>query len=374
MREINDIIARCRDICENPRAQLDTAVSAGKKAVGIVPYFCPEELVYAAGMLPFGLWGAQLQISEAKRYFPAFICSILQTTLEMGIRGELNALSAVMVPICCDSLKSMGTNWEHGVSNIPVINVAYAQNRKIAAGDEFTASQYRKIRAQLEELAGRGISDADIAAAVAVYNENRAARSAFSDAAGRHPDLVGARARSYALKCGYFTDRREHTALLRELTAALEAAPACEKSFVPVVTTGIIADCPELLEILENNSLAIVGDQVAHESVGCCPTPVTDEPVLGLAQRIGKIEGSSVLFDPGKQRGRELVRLVREKGARGVIWVMTKFCDPEEFDLVPVKRMLDEAGIPLVTVELDQQMTSFGQAASAIEAFAEMIG
>ena len=49
------------------------ARSEGKKCVGVLPYFCPEELVYAAGMLPCGLWGAEMQVSESKRYYPAFI-------------------------------------------------------------------------------------------------------------------------------------------------------------------------------------------------------------------------------------------------------------------------------------------------------------
>ena len=85
------------------------------------------------------------------------------------------------------------------------------------------------------------------------------------------------------------------------------------------------------------------------------------------------MEGCSVLFDPGKERGRELVKLAKAAGADGVLWVMAKFCDPEEFDYVPVRRMLEEAGIPLLAVEYDQQTASFEQARSAIEAFAEML-
>ena len=56
-------IARCREICTNPEAPYRAALAAGKKVVGVLPYFCPEELVYAAGMLPFGLWGAEMQAS-----------------------------------------------------------------------------------------------------------------------------------------------------------------------------------------------------------------------------------------------------------------------------------------------------------------------
>ena len=100
---------------------------------------------------------------------------------------------------------------------------------------------------------------------------------------------------------------------------------------------------------------------------------MTADPVEGMAQRLGQIEGCSVLFDPGKQRGRELVQMARDAKADGILWIMTKFCDPEEYDYVPVKRMADAAGIPLLAVEVDQQMVNYEQARSAVEAFAEML-
>lgn len=374
MRELETILARCREICGSPRAQLEGAIAGGKKVVGVMPYFCPEELVYAAGMLPFGLWGSETQVSESKRYFPAFICSILHTTLEMGLRGQLNDLAAIMIPISCDSLKGMGANWEYGVKTVPVINVAYAQNRKIAAGEDFTVSQFAKIRRQLEEIAGREISDEAIEEAVAVYNENRAALLAFTEAAGKHPELISPADRSVVIKAGYFMDRAEHTRLVGELVSALEAAPEKEWKGLRVVTTGIIADSPELLKIFQENNIAVVADQVAHESVNFrYSTPVTSDPLSGMARRLGNIEGCSVLYDLGKVRGQQLIELARASKADGIIWVMTKFCDPEEYDYVPIKRMIADAGIPLLAVEVDQQMVNFEQARSAVQAFAEML-
>lgn len=375
MSELNHAIELCKTVCADPRAQLEKAVSAGRKVVGVMPYFCPEELVYAAGMLPMGLWGAEMQADASKRYYPAFICSILHTTLEMGLRGELNDLSAIMIPISCDSLKGMGANWQYGIKTVPVINVAYAQNRKIPAGVEFTAKQFRKIRMQLAEIGGQEITDAAVAAAVAVYNDSRAALLEFTELAGAHPELIDAAARSAILKAAYFMDRAEHTVLVKGINAALAAAAEHIWDGLRMVTTGIIADAPALLKIFTEHKIAIAADQVAHESVGLrYPTPVTDDPLLGMAQRLANIEGCSTLYDPGKVRGQQLVELAGKTKADGVIWVMTKFCDPEEYDFVPVKRMLDKAGIPLLSIEVDQQMGNYEQARSAVQAFVEILG
>ena len=374
MERIETLLAPFRAVCASPRAQLDKALRAGRKAVGVLPYFCPEELIYASGMLPFGLWGAEMECSESRRYYPSFICSLLHTTLEMGLRGMLDGLSAVMAPVCCDALKSFSPNWKFGVGSIPVIDAAWAQNRKTAAGEEFTRSRCRHILHALEEIAGRKVSDGEIAGAVAVYNENRAALRAFTAAAAAHPEAVSPADRSAVLKAGFFLDRREHTAMVRGLTEALNALPESRWKGIRIVTTGILADSPALLGILGELGFAVADDQVAQESVLLRrDVPVTEDPVLGLARYPGLAEGCSVLFDPGKERGRELVRLAQEAGADGVLWVMAKFCDPEEYDYVPVKRMLEQAGIPLLAVEYDQQAPSFEQARSALEAFGEML-
>ncbi len=368
-------IEELKAISANPKTELKNAIAAGKKAVGVLPYFCPEELVYAAGMLPFGLWGAMIQANESKRYFPAFICSLLHTTLEMGIKGELDDLSAVMIPICCDSLKGMGANWQFGVGDkIPVINVAYAENRKIQAGIDFTASQFRKIRRQLEEISGSPITNDAIAEAIGVYNENRRAILEFSREAAKHPKEISLQTRSAVLKAGYFMDRADHTKALLEICEELRAVPSSEEGYVKIVTTGILADMPQLLEILEKNHMVIACDQVAHESVNArYEVPVTEDPIEGMAQRLKDIDGCSVLFDPGKKRGQQLVALAKESKADGILFVLTKFCDPEEYDYVPVKRMTDAAGIPMLQIEIDQQMTNFAQAESAVQAFSEML-
>jgi len=369
MRELEIL----REISRSPRAQLDRVLASGKKAVGVMPYFCPEELVYAAGMIPFGLWGADREVTESKRYYPAFICSILHTALSLGIRGELDGLSAVLIPFSCDSLKSMPANWRSAVPSIPAIAVAYAQNRRTEAGIEFTRSMFRGVAAQLEEIAGVTITDAAIADAAAVYNENRSAILAFSDAAARHADKVDAAARSAAIKAGYFMDRAEHTALLRRITDELNAMPECKKG-IHVITTGILADSPALLDILTENGIVIAADQIAYESVPCRTlTPVTADPVRGMAERLAAVEGCSVMYDPKKQRAHELVSLVRESGADAVIWFMTRFCDPEEFDYVPTAKLLREEGIPLLTIDTDRQTVNYEKARSAVEAFAESL-
>ena len=61
-------------------------------------------------------------------------------------------------------------------------------------------------------------------------------------------------------------EKPEYTAKLEELNKELAALPVCDWKGTKVVTSGIIVDNPKLLEIFENNNIAIAADDVAHES------------------------------------------------------------------------------------------------------------
>ena len=52
---------------------------------------------------------------------------------------------------------------------------------------------------------------------------------------------------------------------------------------------------------------------------------------------------------------------------------MTKFCDPEEFDYVPIKRACDRNGLSHINIEVDRQMVNYEQANTMLQAFKEML-
>jgi len=381
MRSLSEAVSDFRQISQNPKAQLDNYLKQGKKVVGCMPYYCPEELVHASGMIPFGLWGAETGVIDARRYLPAFICSIIQTTLELGIRGAYKGLSAVMIPILCDSLKSMDGNWRYGVKDIPVIPVAHAQNRKTLAGTEFTASQYNAVKRTLEEIAGRDIAIGDVRTSIDVYKKRNAAVRRFIDELAQRPGALKASERNAVFKSGYFMTAEEFTARVDELTDCIKAGPAAPNQSPGggavgpcLVTCGILADNTGLLKILDECKVSIIDDLVMHESLRYrFDAPDNDDPVMALAQMIGHIEGCPVLYDPGKKRADMLVDIVRHRAAKGVLFVMTKFCDPDEYDIVPLRKILDKNGIKSLSVEVDQQTTDTEQTRTAIETFCEMV-
>ena len=244
---MNTLFEKFDQISKSPAAQLSAYKAQGKKAIGVLPYYAPEELVYAAGMVPFGMWGSNKKtISRAKEYCATFYCTIAQLAVEMLLDGTMDGLDGVITPTICDTLRPMSQNIRVSMSDkMPVIFLAHPQNRFDLNGLTFTVSQYTNIRKKLEEIAGKPITDDDIRAAIKVYNACHVQQRRFVKLAGEHPDVVTAVRRSAVLKAGWFMLKDEYCAMLKELNDKIEALPACDWPGTKVVVSGIIPDLPD---------------------------------------------------------------------------------------------------------------------------------
>lgn len=377
---INALLDEFKVKAATPKQQLAEYKAQGKKVIGVLPYYAPEELVYAAGMVPMGIWGSNNKtISRAKEYCATFYCTIAQLALEMLLDGTMDQLDGIITPTICDTLRPMSQNFRVAMGEkMKVIFLAHPQNRFEEFGIQFCMDQYNDIRKNLEEVCGHEISDASIKDAIKVYNKSRAARREFVKLASDHCDVITATKRSAVLKAFFFMEKPEYTAKLEELNAELKQLPVCDWKGTKVVTSAIICDNPKLLEIFEQNNIAIAADDVAHESRSFrvdVPEDIED-PIRALAQQFTNMDYDVLLYDPQSsknRRGEFVANMVKESGAQGLVLFMQQFCDPEEMEYPYLKKALDAAGIPHIKLGVDQQMRDFGQAQTAIQAFADVL-
>ena len=268
----NELFAKLHEAAANPKAQMDKYLAQGKKIVLCAPVYTPDELIHSMGFVPMGAWGADTELRRAKEYCPAFLCSIVQSALELGINGAYDGASAIVIPSLCDTLKTMGENWKYAVPSIPFIPMTYPQNRKPAYGVAFTKAGYERVIRDLEKLGGK-FDDAKLAQSNALYNRHNAAMRKLDEVLAKHPEVTAAQ-RSDAFKSAFFMTKEEHTALIEELNAALEAqTPAAEKT--PILLSGILTDAPGFNAILDDLDLHIVADDVS--------TAPTSPPVTTLS-------------------------------------------------------------------------------------------
>ena len=224
---IEAIVNEFSAVAANPKGQLKAYKDAGKKCIGVMPYYAPEELVYAAGMMPFGMWGSNDKTEQrSKEYCATFYCTIAQLDLEMLLDGTMDLLDGVITPTICDTLRPMSQNIRVAMSEkLPCIFLAHPQNRFADWGKQFCLDQYNNVKAGLEKIAGHEIKSEDIAAAIKVYNKSRAARREFVKLASDHCDVIDPIMRSAVLKAAWFMDKAEYTEKLEALNAEIAALP-----------------------------------------------------------------------------------------------------------------------------------------------------
>lgn len=361
------------EVC--PFKQIDKYTAEGKKVIGWAAPFVPEELVHAAGMVPVGIWGSEGEINLAKEYFPAFYASIILRTMDLGLEGKLDKLSGMIITNLSDGMKGLSQNWKRAIKEVPMLYIGYGQNRKIEAGIDFNATQYRKLLAQLEEISGNKVDEAKIEESIKIFNKHRQAMVEFNELASKRLNSVTPSLRAKVLGSSLVTCKEEHLALLEELNAELKAMPEEDFNGKKIVTTGILVNTPDLLKIFEDFNLAIVDDNVVSESLqfNVLVEEGSDDPIKALSKQFAEIEGNTFFFDADKLRGKIISEKVEDKKADGVVYLLTKFSESEEFDYPLIKEELNEKGIKNIMIEVDQQMTNFEQARTALETFADII-
>lgn len=369
---VKEILEKFHQAACNPSAAKERYLAEGKKVVLVAPIYTPEEIIHSMGAVPMGAWGADTQLSEAKKYFPAFICAIVQSLVELGIRGTYQGASAIVIPTLCDSLKVTGQNWKYAVPSIKFIQMSYPQNRKPEFGHTYCKAGYERVIRDLQVATGLTFDEAKLEESLKVYNEHNQVMREAAAVLADHPEVT-AMQRKDIFKSAWFMLKEEHTALVRELIAALREQKPGEKK-LRIMISGILADAPGLLQILDDCNTQVVCDDVANESRQYrFDAPLTGKGLDDLVEKFCSMDYCTVLYDPDKKRIDKIVEDAKAAKADGVLLVLTKFCDPEEFDMPLIRNALKNAGVPVTQIEVDRQMTDYAQARTAVETMRDLL-
>ena len=363
-------IERLSRAADSPKRTLEEARNkTGKRVVGWVAPYAPEELIDAAGCIPAGLWGGQIELKRARTYLPPFACSIMQSIMEYENDGTYDILSAVLIPAVCDTLKCFGQKWK---GRCPAIHFVHPQNRRDDHSVQFLASEYRMIIRKLEEILDIQITDKALADSIIFYNKYRETMRQFTELAADYPQTVTPTVRHKIIKAGYFMDKREYLEIVEGILRELRKKKPEKWEGKRVVVSGLTLEPNEVLEIFEQFHVAVVADDLAQESRQFrTDVPFFGNPVDSLAKQWQDRQGCSLAFDPYKYRMKMLKHMVKASGADGLIVAVMKFCDPEEYDVPIIMETCEEAGIPLLIIEIDQQSRSFEQIRTRLQSFVE---
>ncbi|MBN7774109.1 2-hydroxyacyl-CoA dehydratase subunit D [Clostridium aminobutyricum] len=368
---INQFIEDAR----NPKKAVEKALSVtGKKAFGCFPIYTPEEIIYAANLLPVGMWGGQTQMSKVDSYIQSFCCSIMRANVEQGMNGVYDFLEGIIIPTFCDTMKAVLANWPVAVPTVKAIPFVYPQNRTSESSAQFLISQYRRFQSDLEELIGTKISEEALEKSFVIYEEYRATMRDFVELVNDYPKTLNPTVRHLIIKSSYFNDKADYTTRLQELMNEIKKTPKEEVHGPKVVLTGLMTEPEQLLDLFTENGYTIAADDLAHESRQYrVPARADGTAIEKMAYRVMDLKGCTFFYEENKTRGTMLKNLVEKHHADAVVVCLFKFCDPEEFDYPVYKKELDDSNIKMLYLEVDQQMDSVEQLRTRIQSFAEIL-
>ncbi|MDD5712817.1 MAG: 2-hydroxyacyl-CoA dehydratase family protein, partial [Smithellaceae bacterium] len=143
---------------------------------------------------------------------------------------------------------------------------------------------------------------------------------------------------------------------------------------IGVIVSGILAPSAALIRAMEDGGLTVCGNDVAslHRSFAHTPASYSAPEDYYQAFYEDHFPCPTLLHTADGRLG-ALLALIRERKARGVIFVGEKFCEYEYFEFPYLERELNEAGIATLTLELALGDEDAGALKTRIEAFAEIL-
>ncbi len=372
---------RCRQILEDLEYTTvkEWKAAHGAKAVAYFPVYAPSELIRAAGMLPVGLSGAgdRLDLQHADARFGSFICSIVKSTLELGLTGRLGPFDAFLFSSICDSARNLCWVLKRNFPDLYADFLHLPHNPSSPAAVDFLVSEYRRLGENLERMGGHRLTDDMLHETIALYNKNRALIRRLYRLRARTPHMLRAWESYVLIKAGNFLAVEEHTAMLRQVLEQLPQRAAKPRDSVRVVIEGSFCEQPplEIIKLLEDAGCYVVDDDfVLGQNWFTDDVPQNGDPMRALAESyLNRARYSSVRHDFRRPRWDGLADKVREARADAVIFLIAKFCEPAYFDYPLFKKTLERIGVPHLPLEFEEKMFTFERLRTEVETFVESL-
>ncbi len=349
-----------------------------KKRTGgkIIGYFCtyvPEELVYAAGILPVRIMGSHEVQDVTDPHIFAMFCPFCRDCLAQGLKGRFDYLDGITIAQSCLHIRQTFTSWEKHVPIDYSYYLPMPHHVQSPHATSFLTKEIEAFRESLEKWLGRKIEDKAIDDAIEVYNRNRQLLwQVYELRKGASPPLTGEEAMEMVLS-SQMVDKEEHNAALETLLGRLAKRTVGRDAGTRLMILGSEDDDIEFLRMVESCGATFVTDD--H----CTGTRYFWNNVAPNGNRLAAIADRYVKRIPCptkdwpvRTRVPHVIELAKRYEVQGAIVMQQKFCDPHEIDIPALTKGLNDAGIKTLFLEFDVTVPT-GQFKVRVEAFLEML-
>jgi benzoyl-CoA reductase/2-hydroxyglutaryl-CoA dehydratase subunit BcrC/BadD/HgdB len=164
-----EAIRAFQKVIDDPVKYLE-GVSARKKVIGYCCSYTPEEMIHAAGLHPFRLFGLSPDTSIADRHLQAYCCSLVRGVLTDALTGKLDCLSGAVFPHTCDTIQRLSDIWRLNTGFPFFADVVFPVKLNTESSREYFEEVLRKFRSDLEQGFGTPITNEALGSSIKLYN------------------------------------------------------------------------------------------------------------------------------------------------------------------------------------------------------------
>jgi benzoyl-CoA reductase subunit C len=370
-----DVFDTFHTIAANPHQPArDWKLKTGGKVIGFLCSNLPEELVYAAGVLPVRLLGANEPENITRPYiFQSGFCSFARDCFAQALKGKYEYVDGIVFSHCCPHAREVFLDWKRHVPVAYSYEIHAPMFQQSPHAKEYLIQELQEFRESLEKWTGKNISTEAIDEAVNIYNQNRRLMAEITATMKRlKPPLTEAEVAEIALS-GMLMDKKEHNLLLEKTLKEIRKRSGVERHGPRLMLLGSVNNNVELIRFIDSLGGRVVIDDY------CTGNRYYQTEVIPEENRLAAIAGRLIskppcpLHDlPERRRITHYAKLIEDFLVQGAIYTMQRQCDAHGLDYPAVESFFKEKGIPMLKLELDYTVP-VGQFRTRIEAFLEML-
>ena len=341
-----------------------------------IGFFCPyvpEELIHAVGALPFRLMGTPVKMSHVQAYLPPNCCHLVKSSLESLLQGELDFLKGIIFSHTCDAMQGLADIWALQ-KRIPLqFNLMMPSRLDSELSLTFLKAEIERFRNFLESNVGK-ITPQSLKASIQLFNRVREKLQEIYTRRPKWHKQISGMDFARVIRAGYLMDRERYLELLNDLLNALPEKTEESQNLVPVFLAGNMTHSDFYFSLIEEAGAIVVQDDLCSGTRFLrLMVPEDTDPIEGLTHRY-----LTSFLCPTKHKGAHahaetLLKEVQKSGAKGVIFLLYKYCEPHFFDYPDLKQAIESKGIPTLLLEVEDPSYSVGQLKIRIQAFVEML-
>ncbi len=365
-------------------AELIEAQKNGQKVFGTFCVYVPDEVIIAANGIVTGLCGgSQFWVPDGEKVLPKNTCPLVKASVgaRLGRTCPFFRIADIYVgETTCDAKKKayeiLGEDVDMYVMNVPQMK----RDIDIAHWKDEIATFSKKV----EEVTGNEITPEKLGEAIHILNERRKAMARVYEARKSKVAPISGRDALLMTQIAFFDDPVRCTEMCNRLADELEERIENNNGVVDPKTTKriLITGTPmavpnwKLHNIIETSGAIVVCEEMCtgtryFEHLVDESGTTLDEQYMNIAKRYMK--NNCACFTPNGGRIDDIIRLAKEYQVDGVIDCNLKFCCLYDTEKLPVKKALNEAGIPVLDLETDYEDSDAEQLRTRIGAFIEML-